>query len=174
MIIQTTLICLTSGKSNQRWLYSGCLGSLLPGPQPLGIGWMLNIRYGQKLSPFWGKLSNIFIFYRPPYNHYQASSDLGWSCWCALRRWERQTQECPGVFDALPYLPFGSSTLSFDLFIDLFAKNTWVVRIQGVCNRKALEASGFVLKSDRICNFFDFDKIHSFIDLTLRKNRPRR
>ena len=115
MIIQTTLICLTSGKSNQRWLYSGCLGSLLPGPQPLGIGWMLNIRYGQKLSPFWGKLSNIFIFYRPPYNHYQASSDLGWSCWCALRRWERQTQECPGVFDALPYLPFGSSTLSFNL-----------------------------------------------------------
>ena len=37
------VISLTSGKSTQRWLYSGCLGSLLPALRSLGMGSMLNM-----------------------------------------------------------------------------------------------------------------------------------
>ena len=36
-------ISLTSGKSTQRWLYSGCLGSLPPHLQSLDIGSILNM-----------------------------------------------------------------------------------------------------------------------------------
>ena len=53
MIIRTP-ICVTSGKSTQRWLYSGCLGSLPPHLQPLDIGSILNM-ISQNLGVHFGR-----------------------------------------------------------------------------------------------------------------------
>ena len=64
----------------------------------------LGVHFGRNYPP---KKSAVCL-------HYPAffSPDLVWSCWCALRRWGLQPQDCQVVpvlsSDAQPYLQFGS------------------------------------------------------------------